>query len=150
MVVCKKCGCEKCVKNGFVRGQQRYRCKECECNFIEGDRRAKASTNVKKALCVLLYALSKASFNMMGKLLGHSPSLIYRWIRQAMDKTEEPLIEPNIEEIAFDEMWHFLESKKRNYGSLKPWTVARGELLPGLQVIVMLQPFKDSTIKSST
>jgi len=39
---CKNCGSIKYVKNGKVRGLQRYRCKECKYNFVEGDRRKKA------------------------------------------------------------------------------------------------------------
>ena len=144
---CKNCNGEEIKKNGFVRGAQRYKCKQCGLNFIEGDRRKKSQTAVKKALCVILYSLGKASFNMLGKILGHSPSLIYRWIKAAMQETPEPEISPSIQEIEFDEMWHFVEKKVKNSGSSKRWIVAAGELLPGLQGIVMLQPSSGSTIK---
>ncbi|WP_407651253.1 transposase-like zinc-binding domain-containing protein [Candidatus Bandiella euplotis] len=30
---CKKCSSSKYVKNGNIRGMQRYKCKECGCNF---------------------------------------------------------------------------------------------------------------------
>jgi transposase len=30
---CKKCGSASFVKNGFVRGLQRYRCRSCGFNF---------------------------------------------------------------------------------------------------------------------
>jgi len=43
---CKNCKSESVVKNGFVRGKQRYHCKECGYNFVEGDER----TNEKIAL----------------------------------------------------------------------------------------------------
>jgi transposase-like protein len=36
---CKKYGSNKSVKNGFVFGVQRYKCKECATNFIDGDKR---------------------------------------------------------------------------------------------------------------
>jgi len=29
MVFCPKCSSEKCVKDGKVKGRQRYRCKSC-------------------------------------------------------------------------------------------------------------------------
>ena len=32
-IICKGCGASDYVKNGYVRGLQRYRCKECGCNF---------------------------------------------------------------------------------------------------------------------
>ena len=70
---------------------------------------------------------------MLGKILGHSPSIIYRWIKKAMETTPEPQISSNIQEIEFDEMWHFLKKKTKNFGSSKRWIVLQGELLPGLQ-----------------
>ena len=149
MLVCKECQSEKIVKNGRTRGFQRYKCKTCGLNFVLGDRRCKPQTAIKKALCVIFYSLGKASFNMLGKILGHSPSIIYRWIKEAIDVTQEPTISPKIQEIEFDEMWHFLEKKVKNSGSSKPWIVAHGELLPGLQGVVMLQHSKDSTTKSN-
>ena len=109
---CKNCGSNKVVKNGYARDLQRYKCKECKLNFIEGDRRKKPKTAVKKALCVLLYSLGKISFSMLGKLLGHSPSIIYRWVVEAMGKTANPEISNEIQEMEFDEMWHFVGSKK--------------------------------------
>ncbi|WP_156918981.1 hypothetical protein [Holospora obtusa] len=46
--------------------------------MLKVTRGAKRETAVKKALCVNLYSLAKAFFNMMGKILGHSPFIIYR------------------------------------------------------------------------
>jgi IS1 family transposase len=37
-----------------------------------------------------------------------------------------------IKEIEFDEMWHFIESKKTNFGSSKPLIVVAGKLSPGV------------------
>jgi transposase len=146
---CKACGGEKVVKNGFSKGVQRYKCKGCDLNFVEGDRRQKPKTAIKKAFCVLMYASGKASFNKLAKWLNHSPSIIYRWIKDAMKNTPEPEISDDILEMEFDEMWHFVGSKKTNIGSSKPWIVAEIELLPGSPVIVMLQPLNNCTIKSN-
>ena len=143
------CNGQEIVKNGRVRGIQRYKCKACGLNFIEGDKRFKRETAVKKALCVLLYSLGKASFSMLGRILDHSPSLIYRWIVKAMDETEKPSISADVQEIEFDEMWHFLQKKVKNSGSSKRWIVATGELLHGLQGVVMLQRSGGSMKKSS-
>ncbi|WP_339040214.1 hypothetical protein [Candidatus Lariskella endosymbiont of Hedychridium roseum] len=55
-------------------------------NFVEGDLGKKPQTAVKKALCVMLYSLGNGSFSMLGKILGHSPSIIYRWVVEAMGK----------------------------------------------------------------
>src|SRR5919106_4848479 len=150
MATCKRCGCEQSVKNGKVRGKARYKCKKWGLNFVEGDGRVNESLVVKKALAVILYALGKASFNMMGKIFGHSPSLLYRWIVEEMAKLPEPSVPGDIKEMEFDEMWHFIGSKKTKSGSSKRWIVAQGDLLPGWSAVVMLQRSGDSTTRSST
>ena len=38
---CKRCGSAAFVKSGFVRGHQRYRCRDCGCNFTDTPRRGK-------------------------------------------------------------------------------------------------------------
>lgn len=148
MIQCKRCQSEDVVKNGEVRGKQRYRCKLCAYNFIEGDRRINESLVVKKALAVILYALGKASFSMLGKIFGHSPSLLYRWITEEAALLPEPVVSSDIKEMEFDEMWHFIGSKKTKSGSSRRWIVAQGELLPGWSAIVMLQRSDASTIRS--
>jgi hypothetical protein len=52
-----------------------------------------------------------------------------------------------IREMEFDEMWHFVGSKKTSFGPSKPLTAASGELRPGCSVIVILQHSNDSAIK---
>ena len=60
---------------------------------------------------------------------------------------DEPVIANDIQAIDFDEMWHFIQSKKRKSGLSKPWIIAQGELLPGYSVVVMLQPSNDCMTK---
>jgi hypothetical protein len=98
---------------------------------------------------MIVYSLGKVSFGFLAKLLGVSRTTTYYWIRQAAASTDEPIITEDIQEIEFDEMWHFIQSKKEKFGSLKPWIVAQGELLPGYSVVVMLQRSNGSMIKSN-
>ena len=149
MNACKNCKSEKVVKGGKVRGKQRYKCKECGYNFVIGDKRTNEKIVALKALCVLLYSLGKGSYNMLGKLFSRNRSLIYRWIREAGLNTEEPKIDGEITQIEFDEMWHFIQSKKRNFGSSKLLTAAAGELSPGFSVIVIAQHSDDSMQRSA-
>jgi transposase len=139
MISCKNCQQTNTIKNGFVRGKQRYKCHTCHYTFVVGDERHKLETDLKKALSVILYSLGKASFGFLAKLFGVSRTTPYYWIRDIAATTEEPVIASNIHEIDFDEMWHFVQSKKSNSGSSKPWIIAQGELLPGYSVVVMLQ-----------
>lgn len=119
MPKCKKCHCENVVKNGKVRGKQRYRCKECGYNFVEGDARTNEKIQAKKAMCVLQYGLGKGSYNMLAKIYHTWPSLIYRWVKEAGEQLPEPEISEDIKEIEFDEMWHFIGQKKTKSGSSK-------------------------------
>ena len=147
MIPCKNCQKTNTIKNGFVRHKQRYYCQICGYNFVLGDARHPQTTEIKKALSIILYALGKASFGFLAKLFGVSRTTTYYWIRDAAALIDEPPVDADIQEMEFDEMWHFLQSKKRKYGSLKPWIVAQGALLPGYSVIVMLQPSSDCITK---
>ena len=140
MVKCKKCNSERMVKSGIVAGKQRFQCKECGCNFREGDNRTNDKIIAKKALCILLYAMAKGSYRMLGRILRIDHTLVYRWIREFGESLTEPEVSGEITQMEFDEMWHFIGSKKENFGSSKPLTVAHGELWPGYLVIVILQP----------
>ena len=150
MPLCKRRQSEQVVKNGEVRGQQRYRCKICGYNFVAGDRRMDPSLAAKKALAVILYSLSKASFGMLGRIFGVSRTLTYRWIKAEAETLPEPEIPGDIKEMEFDEMWHFIGSKKTRSGSSRRWIVARGEPWPGCSAVVMLQLSGGSTPKSRT
>ena len=149
MCECKNCKSEKVVKSGKVRDKQRYKCKDCGFNFVIGDERTSEKIIALKALCVVFYSLGKGSYNMLGKIFKRDRSLIYRWIREAGLNTEEPSIDGEITQIEFDEMWHFIESKKRNFGSSKPLTAVAGELSPGFSAVVIVGPSADFTTKSS-
>ena len=147
MPTCKKCGSERTVKSGVVGGRQRYQCKECGCNFREGDRRTNEKVAAKKALCILLYAMAKGSFRMMGRILGIDHALVYRWVRAFGESLLEPEVPGDIREMEFDEMWHFIKSKKTDFGSSRPLTVAQGELWPGCLAVVILQRSRDCMTK---
>jgi len=116
MPICKKCGSNKNIKSGKVNHKQRYECKECGCHFVEGDARTNDKIKAKKAFCVLFYSLGKCSFRMLAKIFDTHPSLVYKWVREAADRLPQPQISDDITEIEFDEMWHFIKSKKTNYG----------------------------------
>ena len=65
---CKNCHSSEVTKNGFVRSKQRYRCKTCGYNFVEGDERTNPQTTIKRAFAVILYSLAKASYGTIANL----------------------------------------------------------------------------------
>ena len=149
-MTCKNCRNTHAVKNGFVRGKKRYKCHACGYNFVLGDDRHWHTTEIKKALAIILYSLGKSSFGFLAKLFGVSRTTTYYWIRQAASSIDEPTIAPDIQEIELDEVWHFIQSTKEKSGLFKPWIVAQGEPLPGYSVVVMLQRSNGSMTKSNT
>jgi transposase len=149
MLNCKNCEDKQTVKNGIVRQQQRYRCKSCGYNFVLGDKRIKLDTAVKRAFAVILYALGKSSYGFIAKLFGVTPPAVQKWLKKEAEILKEPEISAEITEMEFDEMWHFVGSKKTKNGLSKPWIVLHGELWPGLSAVVMLQPSSGSTTRSN-
>jgi len=141
---CKRCKkTELIVKNGYVRNKQRFLCKGCGYNFVEGDERVRHENTIKRAFCILLYTMGKGTFNFMGKLFKVSPTAVYKWVRKEAERMQGSEISSAVREIEIDEMWHFIRSKKRKSGDSKRWIVVQGEPLPGLQAVVMLRPSKD-------
>ena len=67
-IICKRCGSKQYVKNGKIRGSQRYKCLECGCNFKMGDNRGHVHPSLK-ALAVIMYGSGKASYGMIARLL---------------------------------------------------------------------------------
>ena len=112
-ILCKKCKSFDHVKNGIVRGKQRYRCKRCGYNFISIDRRQSKSNPALKAMCMLMYSLNKGTFRCLGEICGVAHTTVYRWIRKAAEELPLPQISPKIEDVEIDEMWHFLDKKKQ-------------------------------------
>jgi transposase-like protein len=139
---CKKCGGASFVKNGFVRGLQRYRCRSCGFNFTATRNRGRSEAT--KALAVLLYSFGKASYRWLGKLLGVSGVGAYKWVRQAAEELPEPEIREEIREMELDELWHFLQAKKTSVGFGKPMTLAHGVVSPGWWVAVIMLPLNAS------
>src|SRR3954463_2287527 len=76
---CKGCGSGEHVKNGFMRGKQRYRCKACGPNLTDTPPRGMPLR--LKLLAVLLY-VSGLSMNRTAKLLGVSTPRVMTWIEQ--------------------------------------------------------------------
>ena len=115
---CKKCGSIEFVKNGFVRGLQRYRCRECRCNFTHTKKRGVHPA--LKAFGIVLYGMCGVSMNKIGRLLGVSDVAVLKWVRKEADLIEDssPYAESKI--VMIDEMWHFVNGKKRKFGSGEP------------------------------
>src|SRR5215210_3391731 len=131
---CKGCGSEEQVKNGFMRGQQRYRCKGCGLNFTDTPKRGMPFQ--LKVMAVLLY-VSGLSMNRTAKLLGVSTPSVMRWIEQfAKDHAQKPEPEGRAVVIELDEMWHYLKKSPTNSGSGRLGIVLQADWLTGNAAVV--------------
>jgi transposase-like protein len=112
---CKRCGSEEHVKNGFMKGLQRYRCQACGLNFTDTPPRGMPLRI--KVTAVLLY-LSGLSMNRTAKLLGVSTPSVMAWIeRFAAVHAQKPEPEGRAVVVELDEMWHFLKKRPTSSGS---------------------------------
>ena len=120
---CPKCDYSIGVKNGSVKGVQRYRCKGCGCQYTREIPRGRPLRD--KLLAVTLYTHG-LSLNAIGKLLGVSTPGILDWVRRYARKHYTKL-EPQGDAVILelDEMWHYLGKKHKNSGSGKCWIVLR-------------------------
>lgn len=102
---CRKCGSEAFVKNGFMAGAQRYKCKKCGFQFTRETPHGKPIKD--KFLALILY-LSGLSMSAIGKIIGVSTQSIMRWIRIYDKFISENDIDATIEEIEADEIYSYI------------------------------------------
>ena len=111
---CRRCGSEEQVKNGFMEGLQRYRCKACGLNFTDTPPRGMPLQI--KLTAVLLY-VSGLSMNRTAKMLGVSTPSVMTWIEQfAKAYAQKPEPEGRAVVVELDEMWHYLKKVQQALG----------------------------------
>jgi transposase-like protein len=135
---CKRCGSEEYVKNGRMRGKQRFLCKACGLNFTDTPARGKPLA--MKVAAVLLY-VSGLSMNRTAKLLGVSTPTIQAWLEQfARAYAQKPEPEGRAVVIELDEMWHYLKKSPSHSGSGKLGIVRQGDWWTGNAAVVTRPP----------
>ena len=136
-VCCKRCGSAKYVKNGLMRGKQRYLCKACGLSFTDTPARGKPLA--LKAAAVLLY-VSGLSMNRTARLLGVSTPTIQAWLEQfAAAYAQKPEPEGRAVVIELDEMWHYVKKSPSPCGSGRLGIVLQASWWTG-NVAVVTQP----------
>ena len=118
--MCPKCGHEKVVKNGKHLGKQRYLCTSCRFQFTRTTPRGRPAS--EKALAVTLYTMG-LSLSAIARLFHVSTPAVLRWVRNFAERVYEKPKPGKAIIVELDEMWHFLKSKKTNFGSGKPIVV---------------------------
>ena len=138
---CKRCGSEEHVKNGFMKGLQRYRCKACGLNFTDTPPRGMPLR--VKVEAVLLY-LSGLSMNCTARLLGVSTPSVQAWIeRFAEVYAQKPEPEGRAVVVELDEMWHYLKKSGTSSGPGRLGIVLRDGSSTGSWAVVMPPPWSE-------
>ena len=135
---CPKCKSNEGVKNGFVKGVQRYKCGKCKCQYTRSTKRGRSEKI--KLLAVALYAHG-LSINFLAKMFKVSAPGMLGWIRE-FDKKHCQKVEPSGRPmiLELDEMWHYVQKKSNESGSGKCWIVLQGNYLSGKLVIEVQKP----------
>lgn len=135
---CKRCGGGEWVKDGLMRGKQRYRCKACGLNFT--DTPPRGLPLALKVTAILLY-VSGLSMNRTAKLLGVSPPSVQAWIEQfAQAYAQKPEPEGRAVVLELDEMWRYLKKSRTSSGSGRLAIVLQGGWLTGSAAVVTPAP----------
>jgi transposase len=116
---CPRCKQIESVKAGFVREQQRYKCKACKYFFIERDGRKYAREIKIRAIQLYLEGLG---FRAIERLLGVSDTTVLLWVKNLGKTIQElePMHPAKVELLELDEMHHFVGQKNKlsGYGLL--------------------------------
>jgi transposase len=136
MIECFQCGGARCVKSGFMQGQQRYKCKGCGYHFINKPRRGHSQATI--GLAVWLY-LSGLSQRRIARLIGVSPVAVLKWIKNfALKKAPKPVPPAGgVAVVELDEMWHFLKKNLTKSGSGKLIVLLQDNSLTGNAAVVI-------------
>lgn len=115
---CPKCKSENKVKNGIVRGLQRYKCKNCSCNYTKSNPRGYPKWMRKRALQLYLEGVG---FRGIGRLLNVTNVTVLNWIRELGQSVKglrkELAAATNVQVMELDEMWHYIQKKQASFGS---------------------------------
>ena len=109
-MICPKCQSTKKVKNGVVREAQRYKCRECGCNYTIGFDECLAKEK-KRRFALSLY-LEGLGFHSIGRLLGVSHVAVLKWVRKYGNQLEKIRNPHPTKMMELDEVHSYVGHKK--------------------------------------
>jgi len=111
---CPKCKSYHHVKDGIVRGKQRYKCKECSYRYTV-ERKSDVKSQDTKRLALEMY-LEGLGFRAIGRILKISYGTVYIWVKEWGGQISFPRRETIAKTAALDQMLHYVASKKTTTG----------------------------------
>ena len=107
---CPRCSSEHHIKDGIVKGRQRYQCKECQYRYtVEQKSDVKSPQTRQFALDLYLEGLG---FRAIGRLLKVSHTAVVGWVKQAGKSLELPVEQEPVDVVEVDEMHTYVGKKK--------------------------------------
>ena len=113
MVRCSKCEGRHGVKDGVVKGRQRYLCKACGYRHTV---RFRGKTPALKRQALELY-LAGLGFRSIGRFLQCSHVAVYYWIKAYGESIATIRSASGVNIIEMDEMHTYIGAKKPSAGS---------------------------------
>ncbi len=111
---CSRCGSLERVKNGFLQGNQRYKCKNCGYNYsVELKSTAKPEDVKRQALLMYLEGLG---FHSIGRILRVSHVSVLKWVRKYGREVDSIRNDRPVEIMELDELHTFCGHKKTTGG----------------------------------
>ena len=110
-IPCKLCGSARVVKSGISKGEQRYKCKECEKSFY--NRETGRVPSATKAQAIEMY-LNNVGVRKTAKFLKVSPTAVVNWVKEANKRVEKLPPETVTDEadiIEMDEIYTYCTKK---------------------------------------
>lgn len=112
---CPKCSSESSVKDGVVKGRQRFQCKGCKYRYTVEHKGGVQPHYKRLALTLYLEGLGLRS---IGRVIGVSNVAVLKWIKSFGVKTEAlPRLSGPVKEVEIDELHTYVGSKKTKDGS---------------------------------
>lgn len=116
---CPKCKSSQSKKNGYRRGKQSYRCKNCGSQYVENPK-SRAYSNEVKQLCLKMY-LNGMGFRAIARVTEIDHATVINWVKEKGEKLSDEPQEEEIPEITeIDELQTFVGCKKNKFWV---WTV---------------------------
>jgi transposase-like protein len=110
LLKCPKCQSEYRVKNGIVRGVQRYKCKECGSNFSV-DYSQVVEKEKKRRFGLAMY-LEGLGFHSIARLLNVSHVSVMNWVKKYGSELSKIRNPKPVQIMELDEIHSYIGSKK--------------------------------------
>ncbi|MFK8300197.1 IS1 family transposase [Capnocytophaga canimorsus] len=107
---CPICKSKNKIKNGIIKGVQRYKCKDCGRNYTVAHK-STAKLPSQRRLGLMMY-LEGLSFHSIGRILGVSHVAVMNWVKKYGSQLEEIKNEKPISVVEIDELHSYVQSKK--------------------------------------